>query len=568
MDSALLGFCRRSDLRPRVDGRSVVLWWCGRIDNPLELSRHSAAGVPHDNPAALARAVYERHGIDGLRTIVGDWSAVIRDDRSGAIVLASDFAGVWPLYFDVGHDHVRWSPRLAALRQRSQERCDEHFISGFITSGGYPGRTPIEHIRSVIPGKAIRITRQAVSTHTFWSEARLLDPAPVARSDYDEQFRQLFREAVAVRLNSPGIAVAELSGGWDSSSVVCVADTLIREGAVPATGLATVSYVHERSTDVRYIDEVEQQRRQVGTHLSATTIPLFSAAVESSEWPGGVTPLQRAAAAAANRHYPGSFLTGQGGDLVCANWIDDSLQVAHRLRTGQFGMACAETLAWSRATGVPVQGILANVVAESLPRVLRSPVRRWRDSREHAVRTMSLCAGFVRRTGLANIGDAFSSEWESAPPERRRQLRELNLTRELRSLQAPEPLRHFSYTHPFFHRPLIEFLTRVPVDLLCGPGQPRRLMRQALGRLLPIGLRGRRSKSLFGGPLLQAFVPFASALLKTREWNVVARGWIDRAGLRERLERLTRGLPCHEPQLRQILMLESWLCQAGQATLA
>jgi hypothetical protein len=51
----------------------------------------------------------------------------------------------------------------------------------------------------------------------------------------------------------------------------------------------------------------------------------------------------------------------------------------------------------------------------------------------------------------------------------------------------------FDYTHPFAHRPLIEFVMSVPPDVLCGPGQPRRLMRRALGDLWPPRLRARRS---------------------------------------------------------------------------
>lgn len=566
MTTALIGQCRRRDLRPRVGGGCVVLWWTGRIDNAAELAGDGADGEAA-NPAMFARSVYARHGLDGLRKIVGDWSVVIRDDRQGAIVLASDFAGVQPLYYCCGQDDLRWSAGLGALRHGIAERCDDHFIGGFIALGGCPGRTPFEHIRSVPPGKAVRITRQSASIHTFWSEGGLLGSASAGPSP-DEQFRRLFRDAVAVRLNTPGTTIAELSGGWDSSAVVCVADSLIHDGVVPATGLATLSYVHEHSGDLPYIDEIERRRRQAGTHLSTAALPLFSAAVASSDLPGGVTPLQRAAAAVATRYRSAAFLTGQGGDLVCANWIDDSLQVARLVRTGRLGAACAEALSWSEATGVPVHGILASALAESLPRVLRIPLRRWWDgSAQHESRTVSLHPAFIGRSGIADFDDVFSTEWQSAPPERRRQLRELTIARELRALQAPEPLRHVGYTHPFFHRPLVEFLMRVPVDMLCAPGEPRRLMRRALGHLLPRALRSRRSKSLFGGPMLQAFAPFAAALLKTREWNVVARGWVDRASLQGRLERLTRGLPCHETQLRQILRLESWLCQAGQATL-
>jgi asparagine synthase (glutamine-hydrolysing) len=130
---------------------------------------------------------------------------------------------------------------------------------------------------------------------------------------------------------------------------------------------------------------------------------------------------------------------------------------------------------------------------------------------------------------------------------------------ELRSLQAPEPLQHLDYTHPFAHRPLVEFLMTVPTDVLCGPGEPRRLMRRALADLWPPKLRKRRSKGLFGAPWHEALEPLARDLLQTRRWQVVERGFVDRASFRSRLERLTAGLDCNETQLQKIVLLELWL---------
>ncbi len=75
----------------------------------------------------------------------------------------------------------------------------------------------------------------------------------------------------------------------------------------------------------------------------------------------------------------------------------------------------------------------------------------------------------------------------------------------------------------------------------------------------PAALRGRRSKGLFSSPYLKAFRPLAARLLQARRWRVVERGWIERASLTSRLERLTRGIACQQHQLRQILLLEYWL---------
>jgi len=146
-----------------------------------------------------------------------------------------------------------------------------------------------------------------------------------------------------------------------------------------------------------------------------------------------------------------------------------------------------------------------------------------------------------------------------APPERRKDFRCLSTIFELRQLQAPEPLQHLDYTHPFAHRPLVEFLMAVPTDVLCRPGEPRRLMRSALAELWPLKLRTRRSKGLFNEPWQEALRPLARALLKARRLHVVERGLVDGSSVRSRLQRLSYGMDCNQTQLRHIILLELWL---------
>src|SRR5215467_15178823 len=74
---------------------------------------------------------------------------------------------------------------------------------------------------------------------------------------YEEELRALFREAVAVRLQTESPVLAELSGGLDSSSVVSMANHLMRSGEGRATRLSGISYVWPNSLDVPFIREME-----------------------------------------------------------------------------------------------------------------------------------------------------------------------------------------------------------------------------------------------------------------------------------------------------------------------
>src|ERR1041384_458827 len=71
--------------------------WDGRLDNRDHLLLR--AGLAADAPdSAIAWELYRRSGEEGLRDLIGDWSLCIWDAAARAVILASDYAGVRPLY--------------------------------------------------------------------------------------------------------------------------------------------------------------------------------------------------------------------------------------------------------------------------------------------------------------------------------------------------------------------------------------------------------------------------------------------------------------------------------------
>jgi asparagine synthase (glutamine-hydrolysing) len=563
-------------MTPRVESRSLsctcdpaascaVLAWDGRVDNRDDLLSRLRHSLRQDtSSAALVLAAYERWHIPGLANIIGDWSVVIDDPRRGAVVLASDFAGVRPLYYHRQPGRVLWSRRLEALVMDARvDTIDEQYVAGFLMFGGYPHRTPYAGIYSVPPGHAVCLTGDSTTVHPFWT----LPTADCVRySDerrYDEQLRELFRNAVAARLQTTTPAVAELSGGLDSSSVVCLADSLIRSGAVTVPRLTTISYVHDGSLDAPFIREMEASCGFDSVHVSTDAAPVLAGADNTSPTPEGSSPLVKAAATAARHVGATAFLTGQAGDLVMGNWFDDSLQVARPLCRLRLGRACREAFGWSRVVRRPMAGILARALWAALPSVSHSSAIYAVDGVLTGSADVSLRPEFCNRTGVADPHGVFSGEWLKAPPERRAHFRSLTMMRELRTLQVPEAMEGLDYTHPFAHRPLLEFLMTVPADVLCRPGEPRRLMRRAFADLWPAKLRHRRSKGLFGRHHFAALMPLASMLLQTEQWHVVERGWVHRRRLRTGLERLSKGVECNHQQLRRIILLELWLRHRG-----
>lgn len=530
-----------SDSRQEPAETGLVCDFDGRLDD-------TAA------PSSAALDQYRRYGVAGFRDLVGDWSLVLRDYPGRALVLASDYAGVRPLYYAFDGRRALWSSTLAGVvRAAASTELDDVFIASFLSRRPAAGRTPYRGIRSVPPGHAVRIAEGRETVERFWDlpvarETRLADDRA-----YEEQLLELFRQAVKARVRGHDVVCAELSGGLDSSSVVGMA-------ARVHPRLTTVSYTHPGAADEKFIATVEAEFGLPAEHLD-----VGESSYASASEPGGAAPLwwaprfrelaERLASLGA-----GAVLTGQLGDLVMGNSFDDSDQIAGLLRRFEFRRAGREAYRWSRALRMPVYPILW--------RALRMSVSSWTPE---STADLSPTTGLTRFEGTSltdrlsrvlveSAADPHEYDWRPAPPDRRRRFRAMARMLATRRLQTPEPLHRFSFTHPFAHRPLVEFMLTIPPAQLCRPGEPRRLMRRAFQGLLPEAVLRRRLKASFGDVFDRALRPMAAELQqKPGRLLTVERGYVDRASLLDRLERYAQGLDCNSGQLHAIILLEFWL---------
>jgi hypothetical protein len=344
-----------------------------------------------------------------------------------------------------------------------------------------------------------------------------------------------------------------------------MAQEVMRAGEATPGRFVSLSVEHEGSRDAPFYTAVERHFGLESIHIPAAGYPLLTASDAGGVQPAFWGRLLAHAGEISRQAGAAAYLTGKLGDDMMGNWPDDSDQVAGLLREGRAGAALGQALAWSRSLRIPLSWILWRSLRWSLPPAFIS--RRtweWKGWPDKARQTEDSLAPAFR--GRAPSGDEIfpSREWRHARPERRRHLRDIMLFLDTRKLQAPEPLDHLDFTHPYAHRPLVAFMLSIPADIVCRPGEPRRLMRRAFRDLWPPALRGRRSKDGFGGVFLDSLRPLAQDLLQAgRPLQVVERGYIDGTSLRRRLERLTLSLPCNEGQLRHIILLELWLRTLG-----
>jgi asparagine synthase (glutamine-hydrolysing) len=539
-------------------GDAAMLEGC--LHNRQDLARESGVTLAECGDSQLALAIYQRHGIAGLRKLIGDWSLAVWDAAASNLTLASDYAGIRPLYYCRKNHFAAWSTSLDGLvRWMGSEDQDEDYVAAFLSRGSADHYTPYRGIHAVPSGCAIELSKIGAAQTKFWTPPVSDVTRYTHPGEYRERLWDLFEEAVHVRMQTPRPVSVELSGGLDSSSVLCMAHRQVSRGATPGQGIVSFHYRDQASGDERYARAVEEHCGLSSLDLALEDFPLLAPGLAGNSMPALWEP--RFLETSRLMAISGSpvLLTGQFGDLVMGNWMDDSDQVADHLVRGSIGGAVREAFQWSRFLRTPVYPILWRAARSSLGAGVFSGFGDMSQDAARKEHGDSLTGKLTRR--IRERGAAHEYAWlRSAPPSRRKRLAALNEVLTGRLLQCPEALQPFHWTHPFAHRPLVEFMMTIPSEELCRPGVSRRLMRSTFAQLLPEAIWKRSSKGSYQSFFLRSLRPLASALLRSREeLQVAQRGFVDKKSLEIRLQRLGQGLECNEPQLRFVLALEYWL---------
>jgi asparagine synthase (glutamine-hydrolysing) len=115
-------------------------------------------------------------------------------------------------------------------------------------------------------------------------------------------------------------------------------------------------------------------------------------------------------------------------------------------------------------------------------------------------------------------------------------------------------------SHPYLHRPLVEFLQAIPFEQRVRPGETRSLMRRALRDLVPRKILKRQGKSGPDEALFRALAREGARLQPIFESaRVCAHGYTNAEALQTALERARHGCEIRSFAIIQTISLEFWL---------
>lgn len=506
----------RTEKQPLVSSSGRVYLWDGRLDNRAALiDCGTLSPIPSD--AAIAAAAHERYGSKALRQFIGDWSISVWDPVGRTVLLARDCVGVRPLYYSLTAAGVAWCTMLEPLVRlipRPIQLC-EKYIAGWIASSPESGLTPYTNIRSVPASSWIKFCAGKVESGVHWS----FDQTKLVRygrdSEYEDHFRLLFQQSVKRRLRSFVPVLAELSGGMDSSSIVCVADDILASGEPPCPRLDTISYFDDGEPNWNerpYVASVEQRRGRIGCHLdlgnrdgssfqNLTRRPLAPSDVR---WDDDAARSFRGCMVSHNNRV---LLSGFGGDEVMGGVPTPIPELADLLMGRHFGSFLSRLQEWALVRRTTVWKLASEVVMSFWPAIVSTATNNniptWLD-REFRVRNNNAFGEDATRFRLLHNGLPSFQAYLGAIS---------SLSRHLGCTPLPSAPT-YEVRYPYMDRDLLEFLLAIPQEQRLRPGQRRSLQRRALSGVVPDEILFRRRKAYASHGPRRMLLQTVTALLK------------------------------------------------------
>ena len=556
------------------DGR-LVLVFNGEIFNYIELRRELQALGHSFNSTGDTEVLlhaYAQWGRDCLRRLNGMWAFLVYNTNTGTLFGSRDRFGIKPLYRYRSNEAVFFASEIKAIRASGFYRNGVNWttVSRFLRTArldliDVANETFYAGIEEVPPGSAFELhSNGSMDAWRYWSLDAL---TPTTVTDPPDAFRELFEDAIRLRMRSDVPVGVSLSGGLDSTSIISVM-ARAREAAGVRSGdgsLQAFCFMSEDFDETPFItDTLEQTRAElhrVGTQPRAlwdkldTFLWFHDEPVHSFAAMVGFEVYGLAAANGLK-----VVLSGQGSDEVLAgypNYFDDYWQEllrARRLRDLEREIdAYAHTHGASKAT----------LLRRSLRRYCLSQLGRARmyralvDRRRQAIRAAH--PWFTPDVSLADAPRAERSQ-PSLDVALRASVERAPLPLYLRIEDRNSMAHSVEARVPFLDYRIVSMLFQLePQWKLNGPWN-KYLLREAMRGCIPESVRTRADKMGFPVPGARWFrtdlyEPMQDLLASD---DTRARGIYNIPAIRRDLERHRAGDVDVTDGLFAVAQLERW----------
>ena len=474
----------------------------------LKLLGHRFAS---DSDTEVLLTAWRQWGRDGLSRLVGMFAFVVFDREAATLTCVRDAFGIKPFFYALERGNFLFASEIPAIKELKQEKAelDWQRAYDYLVHGDYDSdsRTFLDGVLHLQPGHILEldIASGRLAEPARWWQPKIAERRDLGFAEAAEQLRERFLDSIRLHLRSDVPLGAALSGGIDSSAVVCA-----MRHVAPDAPINTFSYIARGSvvSEEGWVDRINQHVGAVPHKVVVSASELaadLDDMIQAQGEPFGSTSIyaQYRVFRLAKEQGVTVTLDGQGADEMLAGYNGyPGQRIRSLLEQGSYSEAWHFLDQWAKWPGRTRMAGAKRAVAELTQGPLYDFLRRINGMRDLPawINADPLEGkGIIRRYPRLR-----STRGESG----RRLAAELALSLTQRGL--PALLRHgdrnsmrFSVESrvPFLTRELADFLLSLPEAYLISPeGETKHIFRAAMRGIVPDDVLNRRDKIGFATP--------------------------------------------------------------------
>ncbi len=505
----------------------LVITADARIDNRKELSVELDIEDKVDvSDSYFILKAYEKWGEKCPEYLLGDFAFAIWDENQEKLFCARDHMGVKQLYYYLDQDIFVFATEIKALFSIPDvpRTVNEKRIAFFLMTITDCKFTFYENIFSFEPANSISIEKNIHTKREYWKLNAELEITLDSEEEYVDRYRDLFQEAVHCRLRSAYPIGFQLSGGLDSSSVLCMAKEICNNKTFEKEINSFSIVFNDLPCDERfYINKVTSNSEIKSNFVFSDKIsPLyeFDKILWYQEQPVR-TPTIALIWNLCKKMREKNIrvvLGGEGGDVVTShgqNYFKD-LAVS-----GKWKKLLSELYSYSINTNQNLCGVFKNkLIFPLIPDYIKK--KRLYDDNTSEITVLN--KDFARKINAKEYWKnqylKMKLESNTAKKTHYRLLTGLPLLMELERTYAAFSIEP---RHPFYDKRLIEFCYGIPSEIKFKFGWSRYIQRIAMTDILPLGIQWRPGKANFSSYYKKNLLSFENNVLEdiTSENNII-----------------------------------------------
>ncbi len=487
----------------------------GEIYNYREI-RQELKGLGYtfqtDSDTEVLLAAWASWGVAGLRRLKGMFAFAVYDRADQSLTLVRDAFGIKPLFYQQKADSFRFASEMPALLCLAEKKPAVNFQQAYdyLVFGSYDNsrETFYRGVNHLLPGHSLRIDLRPmqIGAAERWWWPSIQERTDLSFEGAADQLREMFLNNVRLHLRSDVPVGAALSGGIDSSSVVCAMRYL-----EPDMPINTFSFVARGSSldEEKWIDIVNKHVAAIPHKVVVQPDELASDLadmIRSQGEPFGSTSIyaQYRVYKAAREAGITVTLDGQGADEALAGYHGyPDRYIQSLLDHGRYLEALRFVRNWSKWPNRGPNYAFLMLGSAIIPPAFRSFARR--------VIGENPVPKWIDRTQLKalNIKTACTEHLSTDREAKARRLVE-HLRFVLTAGSLASLLRHGDRNSmrwsvesrvPFLTIEMVEFLLSLPESFLLSPhGETKHIFRHAMRGIVPDIILTRRDKVGFETP--------------------------------------------------------------------